>query len=34
MQWWKFQIANLASAPVWATGILTPGFFGARWLMG
>lgn len=27
-----FQIANLASAMVWATGILAPGAFGARWL--
>jgi len=34
MPWWKFQIANLASALVWATGILTPGFVGMRWLMG
>jgi membrane protein DedA with SNARE-associated domain len=34
MPWLKFQIANLASAVVWATGILTPGFVGARWLMG
>jgi membrane protein DedA with SNARE-associated domain len=30
----KFQIANLGSAVVWATGILTPGFVGARWLLG
>jgi membrane protein DedA with SNARE-associated domain len=29
----KFQIANLASALVWAAGILTPGTFGARWLL-
>jgi membrane protein DedA with SNARE-associated domain len=29
----KFQAANLASAVVWATGILTPGFVGARWLL-
>jgi membrane protein DedA with SNARE-associated domain len=34
MPWLKFQVANLVSAIVWATGILTPGFFGARWLMG
>ncbi len=34
MPWWKFQIANLASAVLWATGILTPGFVGVRWLMG
>jgi membrane protein DedA with SNARE-associated domain len=28
-----FQIANLASALVWATGILTPGAIGIRWLL-
>jgi membrane protein DedA with SNARE-associated domain len=33
MPWWKFQAANLASAVLWATGILTPGFVGMRWLM-
>jgi membrane protein DedA with SNARE-associated domain len=33
MPWWKFQIANLASAVLWATGILTPGFVGMHWLM-
>jgi membrane protein DedA with SNARE-associated domain len=33
MPWWKFQIANLASALVWASGILTPSFLGMRWLM-
>lgn len=27
-----FQIANLASAIVWATGILAPGAFGLHWL--
>lgn len=27
-----FQIANVASAIVWATGILAPGAFGLRWL--
>ncbi len=27
-----FQIANVASALVWATGILAPGAFGMRWL--
>ncbi len=31
---WTFQIANVASAMVWATGVLTPGFFGVRWLLG
>ncbi len=30
----RFQIANLASALVWAAGILAPGAFGARWLLG
>ena len=28
-----FQIANVASALVWATGILTPGVVGVRWLL-
>jgi membrane protein DedA with SNARE-associated domain len=28
-----FQIANVASALVWATGILTPGAIGVRWLL-
>jgi len=27
-----FQIANVASAIVWATGILAPGAFGLKWL--
>jgi membrane protein DedA with SNARE-associated domain len=29
----RFQIANVASAVVWATGILMPGTIGARWLL-
>jgi membrane protein DedA with SNARE-associated domain len=29
----SFQIANVASALVWATGILTPGAIGIRWLL-
>jgi len=29
----KFQFANIASAFVWATGILAPGVLGMRWLM-
>ena len=29
-----FQVANVLSALVWATGILAPGVFGARWLTG
>jgi membrane protein DedA with SNARE-associated domain len=29
----RFQIANVASAAVWATGILMPGTIGARWLL-
>jgi membrane protein DedA with SNARE-associated domain len=33
MPWVKFQLANIASAAAWATGILTPGFLGVRWLM-
>lgn len=28
----RFQAANVASAMVWATGILTPGAFGIEWL--
>jgi membrane protein DedA with SNARE-associated domain len=28
-----FQIANLSSAIVWASGILTPGYLGLRWLL-
>jgi membrane protein DedA with SNARE-associated domain len=34
MPWLSFQIANVASAFVWATGILAPGAFGLRWLLG
>jgi membrane protein DedA with SNARE-associated domain len=34
MAWLNFQIANVASAAVWAAGILLPGFVGVRWLMG
>ena len=34
MPWLKFQLSNAASAVVWATGILSPGAIGARWLMG
>jgi membrane protein DedA with SNARE-associated domain len=34
MPWWRFQIANLASALLWASAILTPGFLGMRWLVG
>ena len=29
----KFQIANLASALIWAGAILTPGSLGLRWLL-
>jgi membrane protein DedA with SNARE-associated domain len=28
-----FQLANIASAVVWATGILAPGVIGIRWLL-
>lgn len=28
-----FQIANIGSALIWATGILAPGTLGVRWLM-
>ena len=34
MPWLKFQIANFASAVLWATAVLTPGFLGVRWLIG
>jgi len=34
MPWLKFQGANVASALVWATGILAPGAIGMRWLVG
>jgi membrane protein DedA with SNARE-associated domain len=34
MPWFKFQLANVASAIVWATGVLAPGAIGVRWLMG
>jgi len=30
----RFQLANVVSAAVWATGILTPGFLGLRWIIG
>jgi membrane protein DedA with SNARE-associated domain len=33
MPWLSFQIANVASAALWAAGILLPGFIGVRWLM-
>lgn len=33
MPTWTFQIANLASAVVWAVGILAPGAFGLKWLL-
>jgi membrane protein DedA with SNARE-associated domain len=29
-----FQIANVSSGVIWATGILAPGVFGVRWLTG
>ena len=33
MPWLNFQIANVASAALWAAGILLPGLVGVRWLM-
>jgi membrane protein DedA with SNARE-associated domain len=27
-----FEVANVTSALVWATGILAPGAFGLKWL--
>jgi membrane protein DedA with SNARE-associated domain len=32
MPWWHFQIANFASAFVWAAVLLAPGTLGLRWL--
>jgi len=29
-----FQIANVTSAFLWATGVLAPTTFGGKWLMG
>ena len=29
----SFQIANIASAIIWATGVLTPGTLALRWLL-
>lgn len=34
MPWVQFQIANVASAILWATGILSPGMLAMRWLLG
>jgi membrane protein DedA with SNARE-associated domain len=34
MPWYYFQVANFASAALWAAGILTPGFLSIRWLVG
>ena len=34
MPWPAFQLANVASAAVWATGILAPGFLSLRWIIG
>jgi membrane protein DedA with SNARE-associated domain len=34
MPWLSFQAANVASAAVWAAGILSPGFLSVRWFMG
>jgi membrane protein DedA with SNARE-associated domain len=33
MPWLLFQLANVASAALWAAVIFAPGFLGARWLM-
>ncbi len=29
----QFQIANVASAAIWAAGILSPGFLSIRWML-
>ncbi len=31
MPWWRFQIANFLSAPLWAFALLAPGEVLARW---
>jgi membrane protein DedA with SNARE-associated domain len=28
----RFQLANIASALIWATGVLAPGAFAVKWL--
>jgi membrane protein DedA with SNARE-associated domain len=33
MPWRAFQLANISSAAVWATGVLTPGFLSVHWLL-
>lgn len=32
MKFWPFQAANVASALIWATGLLAPGAFGVKFL--
>jgi membrane protein DedA with SNARE-associated domain len=32
MKFWPFQVANLGSALIWATGLLAPGAFGIKFL--
>lgn len=34
MPWWHFQIANFASAFVWAAALLVPGTLGLKWFTG
>lgn len=34
MPQYQFQIANVASAFIWATTVLAPGIYGGRWLFG
>ena len=34
MPWPVFQLANLTSAALWATGVLTPSFLSVRWVIG
>ncbi len=34
MPWPVFQLANLGSAAIWATGVLTPSFLSVRWMVG
>jgi membrane protein DedA with SNARE-associated domain len=34
MPFWRFQIANVTSAFLWAAGLLVPGAFGVAWIKG
>jgi membrane protein DedA with SNARE-associated domain len=34
MPFWRFQVANVTSAFLWAAGLLVPGAFGVAWIKG